>query len=347
MKLKRLILFGLIISTGILNAQRDFRPGYIIKAVGDTIFGQIDYRGSLSMSSVCMFQDKENKITEYQPNDIIAFRFIDSKYYVSREVNNKKVFLEYLINGKISIYYMRNDTGDHYYIDKEGEKLTEMPYEEGIQKLDNTDVFYQSTKHIGLLRYYMKDAPQLQSRINSVKTLEHNNLIKLAVDYHNAVCDGEKCIIYEKKRPLIGIIPEFIVGIVSYPNGVTDKYSRLEGIDSKFRLQAGIIGHIWMPRVNEKLYFRSGLLFSRPTIWGIKEPIFKVPLQLEYIYPNGFFRPRMAIGANFYFPASKPTASLNLGGNLKLTETLFLSVTSDIEFKSSYSINLGFFLKVK
>jgi len=31
MKLKNLILFGLLFSIGLLNAQTDFRPGYIIK----------------------------------------------------------------------------------------------------------------------------------------------------------------------------------------------------------------------------------------------------------------------------------------------------------------------------
>ncbi len=169
MKLKRLVLFVLLSSTGILYAQTDFRPGYIIKTIGDTIFGQIDYRGDILMSKVCRFKDKESEITEYYPNDITAYRFIDSKYYVSRELNKKQVFLEYLIKGEINIYYMRDGIGDHYYLDKEDVKLTEIPYEEGIKYVDNKQVFYESKKHIGVLNYYMQDVAGFQSKISSGK----------------------------------------------------------------------------------------------------------------------------------------------------------------------------------
>ncbi|WP_016775860.1 hypothetical protein [Anaerophaga thermohalophila] len=190
MKLKNLILFGLLFSIGLLNAQTDFRPGYIIKNTGDTLNGDIDYRGDLLMSRLCKFRDKENIIKDYSPNDIIAFRFIDGKYYVSREINDRRVFLEYLIKGKVNIYYMRDENGDHYYLDKEDVKLTEIPYEEGIKYIDDKQVFYESKKHIGLLNYFMQDAPEFQSRIQSLKKPEHQTLIKLAEDYHNAVCEG-------------------------------------------------------------------------------------------------------------------------------------------------------------
>ncbi|HLO90715.1 MAG TPA: hypothetical protein VK172_06060 [Lentimicrobium sp.] len=44
----------------------------------------------------------------------------------------KKVFLEILIKGKISIYYLRDLEGDHYFIEKEGQPLINLPYKEGI-----------------------------------------------------------------------------------------------------------------------------------------------------------------------------------------------------------------------
>ncbi len=150
MKIKSLVLFGLIISTGVLHAQRDFRPGYIIKNSGDTLYGKIDYRNDLLMSSVCTFKANDNTINEFLPKDILAYRLIDSKYYISREVNGKSVFLEYLIKGKVNIYYLRDDTGDHYFLDKEGVKLTEIPYEEGIKYIDNKEVFFKSTRYIEL-----------------------------------------------------------------------------------------------------------------------------------------------------------------------------------------------------
>ena len=347
MKLNKLVLLGLLFITGILNAQTDFRPGYIINSTGDTIYGEIDYRSDLLMSSVCKFKGKESEIREYYPNDIIAFRFSDSKYYVSREINNRNVFLEYLIKGEINIYYMRDDFGDHYYLDKENEKLTEIPYEEGIKHVDDKEVYYESTQHIGLLYYYMQDAPDFQSRIQSVKKPEHQNLVKLAEDYHNAVCEGEQCIIYEKPTPLIKILPELVGGAI--------KYSNVDNLNDKYYTHAGIIGHIWMPRTSEKMYFRTGVLVSRLEIDGQEKTYYKIPMQLEYIYPKGIFRPRIAYGLNFYIPSFR-TVSFDLGANIKLSKTLFLSITSDIEFNPtklivpssffSHSMKLGIFLSL-
>lgn len=348
MKLKGLFLLGLLFSTVILNAQTDFRPGYIIKTSGDTIFGQIDYRGDLLMSGQCKFREKDNTIKDYSPTDISTFRFIDSKYYISREINGRIVFLEFLIKGKVNIYYMRDENGDHYYLDKDDIKLTEIPYEEGVKDIDDKKVFYESKKHIGLLNYYMEDVPKLQSEIKGIRKPGHQNLIKIAEDYHNAVCDGEKCIIYEKSAPLIKILPELIGGVI--------KYFNVEDLDDKFYLHTGFIGHIWMPRSSEKMYFRTGVLFSQLDVDGDKSNFFKIPCQLEYIYPKGIVRPRIAYGLNFYIPSYR-TVSFDIGANIKLSESFFLSATSDIEFNHtmmivpksllSYSLKLGLFLSIK
>jgi len=290
MKLKRLILLGLLISSGILNAQTDYRPGYIIKTTGDTIFGQIDYRGDLIMSNVCKFKDRELAITEYHPKDITAFRFIDSKYYVSSEINNRQVFLEYLIKGKINIYYLRDEIGDHYYLDKEDVQLTEIPYEEGIKYVDNKNVLYKSKKHIGILYYYMQDAPKLQSEINGIKKPEHQNLIKLAEDYHNAVCEGEPCVIYEKKQPFFKVNLEGVAGVVKFEN--------VEDIKGKYYFQSGVIANFWIPRINEKLYFKTGFLYSQvEDSIGKKYGFLKIPAHIGYLAPKTYrIRPSVSIG---------------------------------------------------
>lgn len=317
MKLRNLILSGLLLSTGILNAQTDFRSGYIIKMTGDTIFGQIDYRGDLLMSELCKFRDKDNNIKDYSANDIAEFRFIDSKYYVSREINNKKVFMEYLIKGKVNIYYKRDEKGDHYFIDKEDVRLTEIPYEEGIKHVDNKNVYYESTKHIGYLKYYMKDAPELQSRIQSVKKPEHKNLIKLAEDYHNAVCDGEKCIIYEKKQPFLKVNLEGIVGVVNFEN--------VDDIDDKYYFQSGIIAHFWMPRTNEKIYFKTGFLYSQPEQNGEKKKHIKVPVHLGYLAPNTYrVRPSVSIGLL--------SPSYSVGIAVRINKRINLGIQSWVNF---------------
>lgn len=342
-----IIVLGLMILASSLNAQTDFRPGYIVKASGDTIFGQIDYRGDLLMSSVCRFKGSDSTIIEYSPFDIVGFRFIDSKYFISEKINEKKVFLEYLIKGKVNIYYMRDDNGDHYFLDKEGLGLIELPYQEGIKYVDGKQVFFETKLHIGILNYYMQDAPEIQNQIQTIKKPGHQYLIQLAEDYHNAVCLDEKCIIYAKSIPFIKILPEITFGVTIYSN--------VEDLENKIYIQPGLIGHLWMPRSSEKMYFRTGMLFSRLDYGTIKCNYFKIPCQLEYINPKGIFKPRIAYGFNFYIPGYY-SVSLNVGGNLKLSEQLYLGATTDFEFNptmliipKSYlanSLQIGLYLKI-
>jgi hypothetical protein len=320
----RLFFLGLVFTTSFVFAQTNFRPGYVINSKGDTLKGTIDYRGDLLMGEVCCFKvnDKAEERIFY-PDDITSFRFIDSKYFISKEVNGKKVFLEFLINGKINIYYRRDETGDHYYIEKEGEKFSDLSYVEEVRYRGNTPYLYQSKNHIGLLTYFMKDAPGLKSRIEDLKKPDHKGLVRLAEDYHNAVCKDESCIIYEKKVPVLKVDLEIIGGGVDfrYINDIIDNYY----------FQAGIITHFWMPRANEKLFFRTGFLRSEVQLKNGKSVIYRFPIQIEYIYPKGIIRPKLAVGVNLYKPFLQ-TSSFMGGVNIKLLKSLYLAIDYDIDF---------------
>lgn len=390
MKLKSLILVGFLFSIVALNAQTEFRPGYIISLTGDTIYGEIDYRGDFLMSRLCKFKSKNDTIIDYSPDDIAAYRFIDSKYYVPREIEGKNVFLEYLIKGKANIYYMRDINGDHYYIDKEDMDLMEIPYDESIIYTDDKAKVLKSTKHIGVLNYFMQDAPKFQSQIKSLNKPDRRNLIKLAKSYHNIVCEDEQCVIYERtaksKYESIKITPEIVMGVSKYSN-VRDFYS---GYDIKYapysvfivnvapsvspyghkviidmyhynnyQIHTGLITHISLPKYSEKFHLRTGFLFSQLKfkIYNSKDSYqdrtvnyFKIPLQIEYIYHKGLVRPRIAYGPNVYL-SKQMTVSCDVGANIKLSNSFYISATSDFEFIPtvvlfprklfSYSLKLG------
>lgn len=291
MNIRKLFFFHLLFFTALLNAQPDFRPGYIIKFSGDSLVGKIDYRSDLIMANKCRFKNYNDEIFEFTPDDVVAFRFIDSKFYVSREVNGKKVFLEYLIKGKVNIYYLYDDTGEHYFLDKEDVPLTEIPpYTEELRVVNKKNVLYESTRHMGVLSYYMQDAPNIQPKIKSVKKPEHWNLIKLAEQYHNAVCEDEKCIIYEKKQTSGKVILEVLGGTINYEN--------IDNLNDKFYFQTGLLVHLWMPKSNEKLFFKTGFLYSH--IEDAEKKIysyFKFPAHIGYIAPSTFtIRPTLSVG---------------------------------------------------
>lgn len=292
MKLHRLLLIALLFSAGILKAQTDFRPGYIITLSGDTVQGKIDYRGDKLMGGVCRFKDNDSEgYIKYFPADIDAYRFNESKYFVSKEVNGAKVFLEFLVKGKINVYYLRDTIGDHYFLEKEGMPLTELPYDENIKYIDDKRVHFTSNKHIGILNYYMQDAPEFQKRISEIGIPDHKSLIELSEDYHNKVCKEGACIIYEKKQPYVKLNIEAVAGVINFAN--------IQDLDDKFYFQSGIIAHFWLPRANEKIYFKTGFLFS-PIAYtdGTKKGYFlKVPIHIGYLAPKSYrIRPSVSIG---------------------------------------------------
>ena len=319
MKLSRLFLLGLLFSTAILNAQTDFRPGYIIKVSGDTIYGQIDYRGDLFMGEVCRFRnnDREDEL-RYSPADLVAYRFTESKYYVSQEINGAKVFLEFLIKGQINIYYLRDSNGDHYFLEKAGNPIIELPYEEGIKYVDGKKVFFRTKKHIGLLTYYMQDAPEFQARINEIGKPEHESLIKLSEDYHSKVCKDGPCIIYEKKPPFRKVNLEAVAGIVNFENA--------GDFNNGSYFQSGVIAHFWMPRTNEKIYFKTGLLYSRiEDTDGDKRNYIKVPTHIGYMAPNTYrIRPSVSIGLL--------SPSYSAGVAVKINKRINVGVQSWVNF---------------
>jgi hypothetical protein len=211
--------------------------------------------------------------------------------------------------------------------------VEELPYKEEIIEKDDIKYFSTSTKHIGLLSYYLQDVPDIKAEIDNLKQPDHTNLIALAKSYHNVVCDGDKCIIYEKKLPAFKINPEIVVGVNNfYQSGY------------KSNLQFGLLGHIWSPRITENFYLKTGLFYlpvlNNGNWYGY---LIKLPVHFEYIYPKGKIRPMASVGFNFYtnelnsneenVPYSDfSTTAFSGGVEVQLQKSLYLTTIFDFDF---------------
>lgn len=325
MKLKLLFLAGLVFASGLLYAQTDFWPGYVITAKGDTLRGQIDRRGDVSLGELCRFRTGEGaEEVKYTAADIKGYRFEEDKYYVSKPVNGEQVFLEFLVNGAVKLYYLRNAEGDNYFLEKEGEGLTRLPYEEVIHQRDKKLYQQKSKAHIGILSYYMQDAPGLKTRIVNIGKPERRKLASLVKDYHQEVSGERSFRVYEKKDPLITVNLELVGGVVSYNQAVSDYIHRNY-------FQTGVITQIKGRSLNEKLHIRTGLLFSNLESKEGSQHVLKIPLQLGYTYPKGFVRPKVAAGINFYMPFFQSVAFMG-GLNFPLHKSVSLVVNYDVDF---------------
>lgn len=300
----RFLLASFILSLPLsIQAQHDFRNGYVITNGNDTLYGLIDSKDCRSNSHSCHFKQSQNDTSiVFTPKDIQAYRIIDDRYYVAKTVDTedakKDLFLEYLIKGQANIYYYRDHLGDHYLIDKQGSTLKEVVYKKEEVVIDHVTRLIESTKHIGILKAYLSDCPEIFYRIESLKKPDHDNMIALAKDYHQKICNNDSCIIYAQKKPPIRVAVEPTIGFFRF------KYSE------QFYIGKGAILHFWLPRSSERLYFRTGYLYSKAildthydeegVLVGKEIFLHKIPLQFEYIGPGKVFQPRLSYGINFY-----------------------------------------------
>jgi len=284
-----LVLLFISITT---NAQRDFRSGYIILSSGDTLRGEIDFARDARMSQSCLFRiDKNVAPRNYSPDEIKAYRLDDGRYFISENIPGRgRIFLEYLVDGKLNIYHDADLRNEYYYVRKEGDSIRELKKGGRIKEVDGVQYKLPPLEAQGLLSALTNDAPQFQSRIRNIKSLDQRYLVSLAVDYHNAVCNDQKCMVFEKTLPPVRISVQPYFG-----------YSIYFPV-SKVAYEYGGFVHISLPLQNERMYVKTGLVRGDiPLDFIYSGKYYKVPFHIRYLAPGKELRPELSFGPDLYF----------------------------------------------
>lgn len=205
----RSFVCGLLFFVGLIqssNGQEEFVAGHIINYKGDTTQGYLYYGSPKSNANFCLFKYSQNddEVLKLKPGDIKAFRFQDSKYYVSRELDqgdvSGKYFLEYLLDGVIEIYFLAHPFRDYFFIEKDG-TFIELSDEKRVVRLENGEYVNQYVRPFtGVLNFIMKDAPELSKEIEKI-SFNHRSIIDLGRKYHDITCtNGESCLVYYRDQ---------------------------------------------------------------------------------------------------------------------------------------------------
>jgi len=198
-----LIFFLTFILPAICIGQTNYKQGYIVTNSNDTVYGRIDYRTDAMNANRCKFLAEGNPSdVVYYPGDIKAYRFTpDGKYYVSHEItiNNapQQVFLEYLVQGMVDLYYCDINGLKYYFFEKDG-KMVEMTKKPDVIEQNKAII---DNKYVGIVSYYFKDYPTIANSARKMK-FDQKSFINIAQLYHAETCTtGEECIVYVNKRP--------------------------------------------------------------------------------------------------------------------------------------------------
>ncbi|HPT14940.1 MAG TPA: hypothetical protein PK796_09145 [Bacteroidales bacterium] len=259
----------IVFLSGSLIAQSDFRPGYIIYNNGDTLTGLIDYKGNQANARKCVFKlSKDAQEEKFTPEDIKAYRFIDSKYYVSKKILTEdsietQLFLEYLIDGIVDVFYYRDLSDEIYLVDNGDGNLLLVKDKNDVVVVDDVAYANEMKRYRGVLTYVFRKSPKVCKKIDYMQ-LDHKSIIGIAREYHQEVCTGQNCIVFEKApqkakiivSPLLGTSVDFL----RIKNELKVNYYFLEGSDFNVSVfpSAGLTFRVNLPFVDE----RFGFIFS-------------------------------------------------------------------------------------
>lgn len=349
--MKYVILLSFIFISFHLYSQKDFRNGNIIGFNGDTIKGELEYKGDIENSRLIHFRNKDID-SVYRPFDIESYYFENGKFYTSKIAiigyDTLKIFAEYLVKGKRDLFFNRSKSGFHYLISVSDLIIKELPYKIEVVNIDGVNYQKESKPFVGLLKSYFNDCPLLFTEIDLLESPERKSLISLTKEYNDIICGDGKCIIYDRK--------EFPLNIAIEP---VYRYFAKNILISDTSLNSyGLNFYVWLPNYSERLYFKTGLIFSNPSPYTY----IQVPLQFEYVYPFKIIKPKLDFGINAHFvkkfgefSGGTITALVGTGFYLKVTNWMYLDfdINSDLfalnyntEFLESFATSMGIYIKI-
>jgi hypothetical protein len=369
-----LFILTLLINFSLIEAQNDFRQGFIILNTGDTIFGKIDFRSDLSNGTHIFFKKDSISISmEYTPDLISAYRFLNDKFYISKKVKVGKVerpiFLECLISGRVNVYFSVQE-GEPIDINKLGGTVNEGHYyiekDTLIREIDNNSIMskdmqytYNTNQYKNMLKVYFSDYPDIFKEVDKLG-FNKKSLINISKKYNEAVCKDKQCVVYEK--PFAKRIYQFgfetgyeFSKLDYYINRelsfeTNDKYdfnigafctSNLDN-DYRYILQLNL-------KYREQEYNpKNGFLNLNPGNYKYKLSSFISDLLLKYRFSLSRLKPNIFAGGSFgeiidnqYDFPNKGMYSGNWANNDKFLYGLFLGTGIDYNYNSKTNIFLS------
>ncbi len=140
MKKATIVSIILVLSGFSLMAQAGFRPGFIIKHNGDTLNGLVYYGTNNKFEKNCLFKRFEiAREVRYSAVQINAFGFRNGRYFESKVTGRKKVFLECLVKGEVSVYVKPGNYKGQVYIESKQAGLFSLA--KGSNKIEGAGTF--------------------------------------------------------------------------------------------------------------------------------------------------------------------------------------------------------------
>ncbi|MEN8227653.1 MAG: hypothetical protein ABFS38_05820 [Bacteroidota bacterium] len=166
------------------------------------------------------------------------------------------------MNGIADLFYFRNEDTDLYLLENEGGEMLALTNDEKQVYVNGTAKIQSSNRYIRLLKATFSDCMEIQPTIDQA-VLNHRSLISITSDYHDYVCEGEKCIVYTKEVSKIRLKLGPVIGFSSSSLQMKGGEPFESFIFSRSNSPTfGVLLDLTSYRMNERLSFQLGAEIS-------------------------------------------------------------------------------------
>lgn len=354
------LILLLLFILGSTNAQQNYLKGYVLNTLKDTVKGFINYHEWEKNPEKIKFKSSmEGKPETFRPLQILEFGVSDEIYvtaivhsensphitneldYDSRlKLKTDTVFLQSLVRGPKSLYYLKNKFGnDNLYIGTNtGFVLLE--YKKYLKKHEGKRVVAQNNNYKGQLIYYLNGCPSLSAKINSLP-YKPKSMTRIFKQYYGCT-PAEIAFIRQTPQPKLefGILAGASSTTIELHSAGQEELTGADfGVSNDFL--GGLYLNLVLPRNREKWSLYSELLYSGYSFQTSYEDyrneeyytISNYDLGFSYLNLNVMVRFKLPFKAvNIFANGGLGTGFLISNTNKKLTEK---------RFYSSYSLKEG------
>ncbi len=320
-----LTITGLLFAS-LINGQENFQPGYIINLQKDTIRGFVDYRNWEKNPSDVVFKMGINELpTQYRSIDITGFG-IQDEHYMSAIVERESTlnsfsdgpysaqliteldstFLQTLIGGSKSLYYLKDKNGiDQFYIHQDT-GFTLLIFKKYMKVQNENKGNMENRTFVGQLIKYLQECDQIQDKLKDTK-YKRSDLEKLFVEYY--ACTNSSIAFHKKEDKIIAQLGVWMgPSITSLQINSESNYLGSVDFNSSTTVAGGLTCDFILPRSQRKWSILTELMYTSYKTSGHYDDLYNpatITFEYAYLKLNTMLRYR--------YPLGKVSAYANIG----------------------------------
>lgn len=320
-------------------AQADFRAGYVVQPAGDTVRGQVDYRGARRGAQQCLFRAAgAQEVVPFKPDQLRGYGLASGERYSSQLTPAapsqpgteppaaagdapQPLFLEVLAAGEAYLLARHDQTGGtHYYILKKGAALPTELVQERRQVMQDGQLRNELLLPVfrGVLTTQFADCPAVLLRVSKTEYKE-SALIAVVEQYNACRQPGQPAATH--KQPTQANLEVLLGGQISQTTYNENEYS--DKLSGALAPELGLALRVGRRTAKQKLSLRLELHYARQVATGtferqtelpglgryltttyetrFKTAYLRLPVLVRYTLPGTKLRPFVEAGASFNY----------------------------------------------